>query len=580
MVDITRPWVGDTAELNPRFPIYTRGNTGEVAGQVTTPLKWTTTGGTFMEQQWRKALVDFGAFDEEEFRPDELDITALIHGYIYMNLSITRVFGVRMPGGSAELMDRAYLGESAGVTPYTAQPGDDAPQFTERIAQVVTEVLGTKSRPDLDEDAAQAALLRGQRPTLTDLSDEELLAHYHRVLEEHYADVLHKHLLMIYQSSVVTGLLQQTLAGLGDPSLEVRLMGGWGGVASAAASFGLWDLSRLVRSSATLTSAFDAGTRDLDARLRASSGDDEAAFVQAFDAFLYEYGSRSTDEWEAMPATWETHPHVALGLVGRMRLQPDDRSPEKMAPRVRKEREDLTEELRARLSDQPEVLASLEQALQAMSVWMPARELSKTTTVRVLQEVRLPIIELGRRYTLNGVLDHIGDITLLTLEELPLLASDPAAVRALIAERQAWKADLEKLEPPFVVEGEVPPVTTWEKRSTPSATPAFPGDILTGLGACSGTATGFARVIHDPEDAADLEPGEILVAPVTDPGWTPLFASAEAVVVNVGSPLSHAAIVSRELGIPAVLAVPQATKRIKDGMLITVDGTAGTVTIG
>lgn len=69
------------------------------------------------------------------------------------------------------------------------------------------------------------------------------------------------------------------------------------------------------------------------------------------------------------------------------------------------------------------------------------------------------------------------------------------------------------------------------------------------------------------------------MAPVTDPGWTPLFTSDEAVVVNVGSPLSHAAIVSRELGIPAVLAVEQATKRIKDGTLITVDGTAGTVTV-
>ena len=533
-----------------------------------------------MEQQWRKALVDFGAFDESEFRPDELDITALIHGYIYMNLSIARVFGLRMPGGSPELMHRAYLGESEGVTPYSPQPGDDAPQFTDRIAKAVTLVLGTQSRPDLDDDAARAAVLRGQRPTLTDLSDEELLAHYHRVLEEHYADVLRKHLLMIYQSSVVTGLLQQTLAGLGDPSLEVRLMGGWGSVASAAASFGLRDLSSIVRSSPALTAAFGADTKDLNARLRASSGDEEAAFVKAFDAFLYEYGSRSTDEWEAMPATWETHPHVALGLVDRMRLQPDDRSPEKMAPRVRKEREALTEELRTRLADQPEVLATIEHALQAMSVWMPARELSKTTTVRVLQEVRLPIIELGRRYVQSGVLGDIEEITLLTLDELPLLASDPVRIRDLIAERQQWKAELEALEPPFVVDGQVPPLTSWKKRSEPSASPAAPGDILTGLGACSGTATGYARVIHDPEDAADLEPGEILVAPVTDPGWTPLFASAEAVVVNVGSPLSHAAIVSRELGIPAVLAVSQATKRIKDGMLITVDGTAGTVTIG
>lgn len=579
MIDITRPWIGDT-RLSSRFPVYTRGNTGEVAGQVTTPLKWTSTGGMFMEQQWRKALIDFGAFDAEDFRPDDLDITALIHGYIYMNLSITRVFGVRMPGGSAELMDRAYLGASAGVTPYQPQPGDDAPEYTERIGAVVAEVLGTRSRPDLDEDAELAARLRAERPDFDGLSDQELIDRSRRILDEFYAGVLHKHLLMIYQSSVVTGLLQNTLAGLDDPILEVRLMGGWGGVASAAASYRLWALSRIVRESDTLTSLFADGTRDLDDRLRAATGDDELGFVTAFDEFLYEYGSRSTDEWEAIPATWETHPHVALGLIDRMRLQPDDRSPDAMAPRVRSERESLTEELRGRLADQPDVLAGLDTALEAMAVWMPARELSKTNTVRVLQEVRLPLIELGRRYADKGVLDELDDIAMLTVDELETLWTDSSRARALIAERSEWKAELEKLEPPFVVEGDVPPVTSWPERSSPTVAVAQSGDILTGLGACSGTATGFARVIDDPEDAADLEPGEILVAPVTDPGWTPLFASAEAVVVNVGSPLSHAAIVSRELGIPAVLAVEQATKRIKNGTLITVDGTAGTVTIG
>lgn len=580
MVDINQPWIGDTTQLSTRFPIYTRGNTGEVAGEVTSPMKSTTTGGWFMERQWRKALVDFGAFNEDEFRPDELDVAAMIHGYIYMNLSVSRVFGVRMPGGSAELMDRAYLGESAGVRPYEGRPGDDSPEFTQRISKVVAEVLSATDRPDLDEDARRAAELRDTRPDLRSLSDEELLERYHAVLEDDYADVLRKHLLMIYQSSVVTGLLQQALAGLGDPTLEVRLMGGWGGVASAAASHGLWDLSRIVRHSDVLVSAFEQGTRDLGDRLRGSSGSDETNFVGAFDAFLHEFGSRSTNEWEAMPATWETHPHVALGLVDRMRLQPDDRSPSAMAPRVRREREELTEQLRTRLAASPDELATLEQALRAMSVWMPARELSKTNTVRILQEVRLPLVELGRRYHESGVLDEMQDITYLTVDELGLLGSDPDSARAIVAERSEWKAALERKEPPFIIEGVVPPATSWDERSAPSAQPVSSGDILIGLGACSGTATGVARVIHDPEDAADLEPGEILVAPVTDPGWTPLFTSAEAVVVNVGSPLSHAAIVARELGIPAVLAVAQATKRIKDGMLITVDGTAGTVTIG
>ncbi|MWA03210.1 phosphoenolpyruvate-utilizing protein [Actinomadura sp. LD22] len=580
MVDINRPWVVDTPELSGRFPIYTRGNTGEVAGRVSTPLSWSSIGGWPAEIQWRKALVEFGAFDEDEFRPDEMDITALIHGYIYMNLSIARVFGVRMPGASAELMDRAYLGESAGVKPYVAEPGDDAPQYTERIMATVQRVLGARSRPDLEEDARRAAELRAARPDFAAMSDRELLAHHHKIMTGHYGGVLRKHLLMVYESTLVTGMLQEVIAELSDPTLEVRLMGGWGGVASAAPTIGLWRLSRTVRGSGTLTAEFEAGDMaGLDGRLRALSDPDARAFVADFDAFLFEYGSRSTDEWEALPATWETHPHIALGLVDRMRLQSDERSPESLAPRVREEREELTRRLRERLADRPELLGKLDTALQAMAVWMPARELSKTTTIRVLQEARLPFRELGRRHVERGLLESIDDIGLLDIDELGTLIDDPEAVLPLIPERKKWKAELEALEPPFVVDGAVPPVTQWAKRSAPAASPGRSGDVLTGLGACPGAATGRARVIHDPADAIGLEPGEILVAPVTDPGWTPLFASALGVVVNVGSPLSHAAIVSRELGIPAVLAVEQATKRIADGTLITVDGTAGTVTI-
>ena len=83
----------------------------------------------------------------------------------------------------------------------------------------------------------------------------------------------------------------------------------------------------------------------------------------------------------------------------------------------------------------------------------------------------------------------------------------------------------------------------------------------------------------DPADAVDLEPGEVLVAPITDPAWTPLFLPSAAVIVQVGALMSHAVIVSRELGIPCVVSVENATERIPDGALVEVDGTAGTVTV-
>ena len=105
------------------------------------------------------------------------------------------------------------------------------------------------------------------------------------------------------------------------------------------------------------------------------------------------------------------------------------------------------------------------------------------------------------------------------------------------------------------------------------------GASIQGVPACPGVVRGVARVVTDPTDPSQLEFGEILVAPITDPSWTPLFLAASAVVVAVGSPFSHAAIVSRELGIPCVVSAGDCTNLIRTGATIEVDGTAGTVTI-
>jgi len=578
MVDIDRPWIVDSTPST-RFPVYTRGNAGEVASKVTSPLQWTTISGPPAEREWRRALVEFGAFDEDEFRSGEMDVEALFHGYIYLNLSVSRVFGVRMPGASPELMDRTYLGESRGVRPYEPHPDDDAPQFAERIAETVKAIFATESRDDLEDDARMAECLRRERPNLTDLSSQELVERHKTLMSEYYFPTQRKHLKMIYESSVVTGLLDQALEPFEDETLAVRLLGGWGEVASAAASTGLWELSRLVTASDQLKAAFDEDVKGLLVRLREIDSEESRAFLRRFDDFLFRFGSRSTDEWAPLPPAWETHPEIALGLIDRMRLQPEDRAPQLQQRRLARQREELTAELRSRLSNDEEALATFDQAMKAISVWLPARELSKSNVIRILHEARLPFRVIGERMVEAGDLESLEDILMVTIDELEQLIENPSAFRETIKERREWAQALEELEPPFIIDGEIPPPSTWAKKTEPAVSLAAPGDILSGVAGCPGSATGLARIIRDPADASDLEPGEILIAPVTDPGWTPLFSSADAVVVDVGSPLSHAAIVSRELGIPCVLGVEQSTKRIKDGTLVTVDGTAGTVTV-
>lgn len=114
----------------------------------------------------------------------------------------------------------------------------------------------------------------------------------------------------------------------------------------------------------------------------------------------------------------------------------------------------------------------------------------------------------------------------------------------------------------------------------PVSAEAQTGDTLKGVAASPGQVTGTARVLHGPEDFDQMRSGEVLVADITTPAWTPLFALAAGIVTNVGGPLSHGSIVAREYGIPAVLGTGVATKRIHSGMTITVDGDEGRVIIG
>jgi pyruvate,water dikinase len=205
--------------------------------------------------------------------------------------------------------------------------------------------------------------------------------------------------------------------------------------------------------------------------------------------------------------------------------------------------------------------------------------------VKAIHVARLILRELGRRSAERardaGVTDAaVEDIWFVVADELDDFLADPARLAAVIAERRAMRARLAERIPPFVFEGEPPPWESWPKRSDVEelARPAA-GEIIRGIAGAPGRATGRARVVLHPAEAADLEPGEILVAPITDPSWTPLFVPAVGVVVDVGALLSHAVIVARELGIPAVVSATDATRRLRNGDLITVDGAAGTVTV-
>ena len=167
----------------------------------------------------------------------------------------------------------------------------------------------------------------------------------------------------------------------------------------------------------------------------------------------------------------------------------------------------------------------------------------------------------------------------MTRAESEAFLADPSGWHDTLAEREQHMQDVAALQEPFILVGEGGPITDLPRRDAVETIDLTSGQSVQGVPGCPGHARGIARVVLDSFDPTALEPGDILIAPITDPSWTPLFVPAAGVVVDVGAPLSHAIIVSRELGIPCVVSATDATKIIPDGALIEVNGDTGEVSV-
>jgi pyruvate,water dikinase len=201
------------------------------------------------------------------------------------------------------------------------------------------------------------------------------------------------------------------------------------------------------------------------------------------------------------------------------------------------------------------------------------REHTKSLMVRAVDRGRRLTRELGRRLVARGQIDDAFDLYYLTIDEGKALTRGKLGVtdaRACVARRKEEEARNKDVVLPETFQGRPKPLRLEDQ-------PLPEGSILHGIPVSPGRVTGRARVIIDPRRDAAIEPGEILVAPVTDAGWTPLFVAASGVVVDVGGSLSHGSTVAREYGLPAVVNVKYGTRLIRTGQMITVDGSQGLV---
>lgn len=575
-------WLTDTTTTE-RFPLYTRGNADEVGPEPFPPLTWTLAWEQGASLGTADAWVHLGAFRPEEFRQPVPEVFGCWGGYFYNQVSVGRVFSVRAPGGSPDAIDQAYFGSNADIPTYVAHPDDEDPVLSEAVGARLGEILAAETVPAYAEEFfAKVRRWAAERPDLQALSDLDLVAHG-RAACWRLRETWDVYAQIVISASVGPGAVAAIAGAFGRSDDAVAVFTSLGGVETAGTAERVWGLSRLVRRSPELTAAFDEGLDGLLDRLGGSTDPGVTAFADGFRALLTEYGHRGPNEWDLASDTWLTRPAFALGMIDRIRLQDDAQAPTERAAAGAALRERVTAELEQLAAADPTTLETLRAAIRSGQLFYRTREAGKDAAVRVMLEAKLPFFELGRRMADRGVIADERHVFQLLDSELDGFLADTSGWSSRLSDRAAQFATLADREPPYtVMHGRpVPAIDSWPLRDRPcgDAVVVQPGEKLTGIGVSPGVVTGRARVVYDVSEAGDLEPGDVLVCGTTDPSWVPLFMVAGGVVCEIGAQASHAAIVSREMGVPCAVSVAGARSRIPAGALVTVDGSTGTVTV-
>ena len=292
-------------------------------------------------------------------------------------------------------------------------------------------------------------------------------------------------------------------------------------------------------------------------------------FLAAWDAFMARFGTRGPVEMDLATPRYQDDPRIALSQMAA--LAGGDGDLETRHTQLVEDREAALQELVGQVGALHRPL--LRYAQHLASQFAGTRDTPKHILTLYNYRVRQRALEEGHAFVDAGRLDAPEHIFDLHLEQLPEARRNLGLdLRALRAENIAFLQQLREARVTF------PPVIDSRGRIlAPRREDAEPGS-LRGLGVSGGTGRGRVRLLRRP-DGASIVPGEVLVAYTTDPGWTPLFLHAAAVILEIGGTLQHGALVAREYGTPCVVGVHQVLKRLREGQLVEVDGTAGRIRI-
>jgi pyruvate,water dikinase len=296
-----------------------------------------------------------------------------------------------------------------------------------------------------------------------------------------------------------------------------------------------------------------------------------AWWLKRFRSFLERFGHRGPMEFDMGATRWAEDPTMILDLIRENLKSP---STENMQARMARLLSERSEAIREATAASPMWRRPIMRAMARMvELYMPLREAPKHYGVIVFQRMRLAALELGNRLAASGVIEASDDVFFVEWPELIALAEGEPPANDLpekINERKEQLAQFQREQAPGFLRSDGVPVVE------DAPTEQDPDGTLHGTAVSAGCASGPIRILREPDPKA-MRTGEVIVMQFADPGWTPLFPRAAAVVMEVGGLMCHAAVVAREMGIPAVFGISGATRILSDGQRVSVDGTQGTV---
>jgi pyruvate,water dikinase len=511
--------------------LWSLANFGELITAPVTPLCWSVWH-QGLETGSRAAYADFGVLSARRV-PAPSDPNGLLGacfaGRIALNIDFTRTLMAAIPGASGDGFERDIVGKVRPNRPPDRLDPRQLPALTVKAPVLLARAAGNTR-------AGQVEMAQWWRHEVLAAPPAEDLGAATRRFREALGRVRRAARAQAGSRFVVMAVQTQLVAlceRVGRPELANQVLAGVGGTPEARLADEMWLAGRGERTCADL---------------------------------LRSHGYYGVHIGNMTGRSWRQEPGLLRARINAAAARDDARRPADREAEAHTERQAAIRRLR---SAQPALVRPLAGRLAASAATQfRALEYGKAAVMMAVDGCRAAAHEVGTQLRKAGALDATSDVVFLRHDELGRLDAD---LRNRVEERRAvWEsfADV-SLDTHFVGEPEV--------RSRSAGRPGERIGRITGAAGSNGVAEGPVRMVADA--AGDIEPGEVLVCPFTDPSWTPLMAQAAALVVDIGGSASHGAVVARELGIPCVIGTEIAMTALRDGDTVRVDGTHGLVEV-